>query len=393
MTDYGVTPSGFVRKPLSVILSEVRASQIGGIASDLDVSDETPLGQINGILGDAAEACWELGEDVFNSDDPDSAEDAALDNVCSLTGTYRRSAGFAYVNGRVNLDAGKTLSLGAVAHISDHPEERFLTTFNVTNSSGAAAWVNVQFKSESPSTRTVGIGQLSTIAEAQTGWNQVDNASEGTPGIVQDSNPTLRARRVEELDGLGGSTIAAITADLLRAFPNELRTCNGYENDGDTIDANGLPPHSVEMLIDDGGVLSNNDVAQVIWKSRGGGIQTYGNTSGTAIDSNGVSRTVAFSRPVEKDVWIEVDVDDSPTTYAGDTAVKDAILAEGASKLRSGVDVVALVYRSAPLVVAGVNDVTAIRLGFSASPSGTANLTIGVREIAQLDASRILVNT
>jgi len=43
------------------------------------------------------------------------------------------------------------------------------------------------------------------------------------------------------------------------------------------------------------------------------------------------------------------------------------------------------------LTLAGVLDVPTFYLGFSASPSGTANLTIGTREIATFDVARVVV--
>jgi hypothetical protein len=42
--------------------------------------------------------------------------------------------------------------------------------------------------------------------------------------------------------------------------------------------------------------------------------------------------------------------------------------------------------------VPGVTDVTALRLGFAASPVGTTNLVVTGRAIARFDTSRVLVN-
>lgn len=79
MSDYGVLPSGFVRKPLNQILTEIEASLITEFGPGLIQTPQTPLGQLNGLMSDLIAELWERLEDVYQSYDPDQAEGVRLD--------------------------------------------------------------------------------------------------------------------------------------------------------------------------------------------------------------------------------------------------------------------------------------------------------------------------
>jgi hypothetical protein len=79
MTDYGVQSSGFVRKPISVILSEIEAQNRTEFGAGVIQTAETPLGQLNGIFAELSAKLWELGEDIYQSYDPDQAEGNRLE--------------------------------------------------------------------------------------------------------------------------------------------------------------------------------------------------------------------------------------------------------------------------------------------------------------------------
>ena len=70
MTDYGVQPTGFVRKPLSVIKADMEAMNRAEFGSNVIQTPQSPLGQIVGILSEAATKVWELAEGVYQSYDP-----------------------------------------------------------------------------------------------------------------------------------------------------------------------------------------------------------------------------------------------------------------------------------------------------------------------------------
>lgn len=84
MTDYGVTPTGFSRKPLSIILAEIEAANITQFGPGLVQTSQSPMGQINGLMAELINMVWELGEDIYQSYDPDQAEGARLGMLARL---------------------------------------------------------------------------------------------------------------------------------------------------------------------------------------------------------------------------------------------------------------------------------------------------------------------
>lgn len=76
---YGVQPTGYVRKPLSVILAELEAAMTTEFGPGVIQTPQSPLGQLNGLMADLIAELWELAEDVYQSYDPDQAEGSRLD--------------------------------------------------------------------------------------------------------------------------------------------------------------------------------------------------------------------------------------------------------------------------------------------------------------------------
>lgn len=84
MAEYGVQPTGFVRKPLSVILSEIEAMLITEFGPGLVQTAQSPMGQINGLFADYTAQLWEESENIYQSYDPDQAEGVRLDTLARL---------------------------------------------------------------------------------------------------------------------------------------------------------------------------------------------------------------------------------------------------------------------------------------------------------------------
>lgn len=84
MTDYGVLPTGFSRKPLTIILAEIEAAMITEFGPGVIQTSQSPLGQINGLMAEIIAKEWELAEDIYQSYDPDQAEGIRLDTLGSI---------------------------------------------------------------------------------------------------------------------------------------------------------------------------------------------------------------------------------------------------------------------------------------------------------------------
>lgn len=86
---YGVQPTGFVRKPLSVILAEIEAAMVSEFGPGVVQTPQSPLGQVNGLFADLVAELWERNEDLYQSYDPDQAEGLRLDTLARLRLIFR----------------------------------------------------------------------------------------------------------------------------------------------------------------------------------------------------------------------------------------------------------------------------------------------------------------
>lgn len=84
MTDYGIQPTGYVRKPISVILAELEAAMVTEFGPGVIQTPQSPLGQLNGLMADLLAEVDERNLDLYQSYDPDQAEGTRLDTLARL---------------------------------------------------------------------------------------------------------------------------------------------------------------------------------------------------------------------------------------------------------------------------------------------------------------------
>lgn len=82
--DYGVKETGYVRRPLSVILSEIEERMIEVFGEGVLQTPQEPLGQLNGLEADLLEEVDQRNLDLYQSYDPDQAEGTRLDTLFKL---------------------------------------------------------------------------------------------------------------------------------------------------------------------------------------------------------------------------------------------------------------------------------------------------------------------
>lgn len=396
----GLTTTGFEKRTLEDLLAQVEEEQHSQISNSLDTSSSSPMGQINAVLMKTVSELWDLAQAVYDGGDPDKNEGDAQDAVAAITGTTRIDAAKSYVRETLGLNAGITVPIGSIVSVLGNPSVRFtlvgseavegVVIIEDVTSSTAGSYFG-RFECDHTGPVPAFAGTLTVIVTPVSGWNAATNAEDAVLGRDIEGPSDMRIRRENELQAIGTSPVDALRGELLEL--DGMIQATVFENVGDVPDANGVPAHSIEALCYDGAspAVADDDIAQVLWDGKAGGIRTYGNSTGDATDSQGNTRVMSFSRPTLKDVYFDITVDTNEF-YAGDTALKAAVVAYGAN-LQTGQDVILASFYASIFAIGGVTDITLFKAGFSASPSGTSNLSIGPRELAVFDTSRITVNS
>ncbi len=189
----------------------------------------------------------------------------------------------------------------------------------------------VVFESEDTGAIDAASGTLTGIASPVAGWDGAFNALSATLGVSLESEPALRMRRLQELQGSGGGPANAIRAAILRLptaeFPilGSITACEVFVNSTNAV-VDGIPAHGVEVLILD--TLDDPDedqiLADAVWAAVGAGTATGGTTTKTVIDSSGNPQTVSFTRPEEVPIYVAAVVRYDSTVWTSSGAVVDA---------------------------------------------------------------------
>lgn len=392
MTTYGLTPAGFWRKPLARIITELEEDLRAELGEELNTKSG-PMHQFIGTFASPLAEQWELLEAAAASIDRSAAEGALLDAIGALTGTAREAAVPSTVTLTLTFTGSATVPVGSVVSRAGDSTVRFVTLTQVV--AGGAGTATVEAESETAGAIEAPAGTLTVIETPVSGWSAVTNASDASLGSAEESDESYRARQVAELEASGAGTIDTIRARVLRV--DGVRDVLAYENRTDVVDGDGRPPYSFEVVVWDGPGVDADDaeIAAAIWETQPATGRSYGTTSEVVVDEAGVSQSVSFSRVTKRNAYLEIQIDVS--TAAGwetglAAAIKSAVAAWGDANLGVADDVVrsritCVVHDTEPSVV----NVTAVLTGWTASPLTAADLSVGVREVADLDTARITI--
>lgn len=233
------------------------------------------------------------------------------------------------------------------------------------------------------------IGTVTNIITQIAGWQSVANESLAYVGRSVETFTALRQRHSATVTAQGMAMVESIRANLLQNVPG-VAAAIVAENTSDIVDMYGRPPHSVEAVVQGG---DEREIAAMIWRTKAGGIDTYGNIPIVTIDSQGVPHTVNFNRPTNIIIYFRCVImghsEDKLPGNAPQIAIN--ILAEKGNRQTVGQDVIIQAF--AAEVIRGVAGVGYVTL--EASTDGinysTTNIPISPRELAIFDESRIQV--
>jgi uncharacterized phage protein gp47/JayE len=90
--EYGITESGFIAKPYSVILAEEREAWKAAFGYDIDTSADTPEGAYIGNQVMKLVQLWEKYEGLWAIGDSDTASGIYLDRLAAMVNVQRKSA-------------------------------------------------------------------------------------------------------------------------------------------------------------------------------------------------------------------------------------------------------------------------------------------------------------
>ena len=207
---YGVLPAGFVPRTFEQLKAELEEILIRSFGPSINLSPQSPQGQLVDNLARFAGEGWEAAQDIYQSFDPRSAVGVNLDIIATIRGQSRRAIGESDEDFRIRLIS----------------------------------------------------------------------ATETTTNLTEDLIASLTA-----LTG-----VSRVSVNL---------------NETNDILADGTPANSYSAVVIGG---SDQEVANVIWKTHPAGITMFGNTEFEIEDDANFCRIIKFTRPQSVDIEVEIKV-------------------------------------------------------------------------------------
>ena len=301
--------TGLTLKTLPDITTELGDGLKAVYGDDINIDSDTPDGQAIGIFAQQAADQREILRDINSAKDPDQAQGIDLDIVCAYNGVKRKGGTFTVTP--VSLTVDRSVSLtglddssesvtipSGVYQVKDSAGTQFALVSSVTLAAGTA---ELSFRAVTIGAVTVTPNTITTPVTAIAGVTAINNPSGvTTQGVDEESDAALRVRRERSVAGPSqGYT------DSIEAAVKELAgvtACICEENVGDTTDSNGIPPHSIWVIVK-GGV--DADIANAIYATRSAGSGMYGAITVTVARPNGRTIDIKFDRTGEEDLYVK----------------------------------------------------------------------------------------
>ena len=383
MSAFGLQLEGFNTKRLDDIKTDLEEAFRTEFGQNIRTDSDSVNGQLIGIMAERIADVWDGLEDVYSAAYVPSSTNAALDDLIALAGATREGETFSSV---LLTLGGVPATLIAAGSIAQDPvlEIEWVTQADATIGGGGTVDVLGSPAASGPITGLA--GTITEIVTQVTDWNTVTNAMDADVGRDSETDRAVRARFVQSFRSGGGSSTEAVRAVLLNV--PDVTEVSVFENTTDVIDADGRPPHSIEAVVRGG---TDQAIIDAIWDSKAGGIQAFGlNVNGFAIDTQGNSQAIGFTRAIVLPIYITIE-------YSADV--------NPPSDLEALILVEVLDFGSAFTVGQDVNswkvqqniespgiDNLEVFIGISAGPNSTATIVVPKRELADFDSSRIVFN-
>lgn len=247
-------------------------------------------------------------QQAYNSKDPNKASGVDLDVIASLTGTSRSEGTASTVTGFVLSGVASPLTTVPAGTIFESVTtgSRWTLDQQWTLDSSGQAVVDITCTEIGPIEADA--GTITRIITTVPGLTSCNNPSPATPGTGIESDSSLRVKRATAVGRPGNNQIDSMLGELYAV--DGTRRVKVYENDTNTTDSNGLPPHSIAPIIDGG---TDADVAMAIYTKKNPGVALY--QAGTPVSVDVASptypdnvKTIKFSRPEYVDMVIAVTI-------------------------------------------------------------------------------------
>lgn len=390
------TPTGLVVPQESAVLAGVQQDYNDAFGGNLNPALETPQGQLasstSAIIADANAVFAEF----VNQVNPDTADGFMQDAIARIYFLDRKPAAPTVVLCDCGGLLGTTIPVGAQAQ--DTSGNIYICTLE--GQIPVSGTITLPFANVVDGPIPCPADTLNKIYQAITGWESINNPSDGVLGQEVETQTQFAYRRQQSVALNARGSLPSIYSavfdvpDVLDVYATE-NTTNAVVPFGAT--AFPLAPHSLYVAAVGGDA---DAIAKAIWDKKDVGCDYNGNTEVVVVDDSGYAipypaYTVKFEIPDPLPIKFEVELADDPGLPSNIVdLVKAAIIAtfvgaDGGARVRIGSLLLASKFYPGVIAIGPEVSVLSILLG-----SATATLTsqlIGIDQAPTVDAADISV--
>lgn len=292
-----ITSAGCVRPDLTACLGYIQGAYRSIYGADVYLGADSQDGQFMALLAQAIHDCNGQTLAVYNAYSPATAQGEGLSSVVKVNGIRRKAATYSTCDFLLVGQVGAPIVAGVVRDPNGYdwllPDVTIPSAGQIFVTGTCQVLGAITLPANAVDTENSKGG----IATPQLGWQTARNPSAAAPGQPVETDSQLRQRQAYSV-ALPAQTLLESMIGALSALPGTTRI-KAYENDTPAPDRNGIPGHSLALVVDGGNV---NSIAAILGAKKGAGVGTYGSTLVTLTDAYGIPHPIRFSRPVAEPV-------------------------------------------------------------------------------------------
>ncbi|MCF6709479.1 baseplate J/gp47 family protein [Raoultella ornithinolytica] len=380
-----VTAEGISAPDYQTVLDTITGYFQQIYSNDAYLDPDSKDGQMVALVALAIHDANNTAISVYRSFSPATALGDALTSNVKINGITRRAATNSTVDLLLTGTVGTTITNGSVRDTNS-----VIWNLPATVVIGTDGTVVATATCASSGAVAAVAGSVNGINTPTRGWASVTNPLAATVGIAAETDAELRVRQSQSV------ALASLTP--FDAVDGAIANVEGvtrhklFENDTETTDANGLPPHSISAIVEGGDAT---EIANTIRSTKGQGVSTYGTTAVIVTDKYGNPYTIRFSRPVDVPIYVSITIQ-ALTGYSSQVGdeMKAAVAAYINSLAIGDSVLLSRVYSPANLgVVSGGNaryyDIIELLIGRSSGGVAAANVVVAYDESASCSVDNI----
>ena len=308
--DYGMTDEGFIPKRLTDIIQDIKTN-MGQIAHpdtsemmfrDVTDTDDAIWEQVVGVIAAGIAQCWEAAYDASVQFDPGKNSGAGQAGTVQLNAIMKKTGSATILSMVLGGIPGTVVPADSKIASAADGELIFATVMDAEIGADGTAFVDAICATDGPVEPEA--GTIVQIMDSLPGWQGAVNSSVVSLGTPGESDDELRRRQQRSTSLTSYRQIDAIYAAILNV-PGVV-WCRVYQNDFQyPYDKRGIPFKEVAAVVEGG---DEREIAEALFKRFPVAVNGYGNTALTLYDNQGDSYAIAFSRPVDVPIWVEVNL-------------------------------------------------------------------------------------